>query len=73
MEGDTDYPGSDIHDEFVENLQACADLCSSTPGCLFWAFGTNDNHCWTKYSDSERRHNHDRVSGNRECGKKQGK
>merc|ERR1719300_1788742 len=63
------YWGNDIHHEKVETLQACADLCSSTPGGLFWTWNKgNDKDCWVKSSDSGRIQDPAAVSGNRECG-----
>jgi len=72
IEEDTNYFGSDIRNGSVavKSLQACADLCASLPGELFWTFRKSDNHCWIKYSDSGRRHQHGFVSGTKQCGKK---
>ena len=71
IENAMDYYGNDILFKKVDTLQACASLCSSTPGGLFWTWSLKhegDKNCWVKTSDSGRVHNPLTVSGNRECG-----
>ena len=66
VENNIVYWGNDIVNNFVETHQACADLCASTPGGLFWTF-TEDKLCYVKSSSSGKKTKQDRISGNREC------
>jgi len=68
IEDGKDYLGNDIHHKQVETLQACADLCASTPGGLFWTWNMGKKKCFVKTSDSGRKQYPGAVSGNRECG-----
>jgi len=70
IEDNMNYFGNDImFGKKVESLQACADLCSSTPGGLFWTWHENgDKFCWVKSSNSGRRQQDGTVSGTKECG-----
>ena len=66
------YIGNDILHKRVDTLQACANLCSSTYGGLFWTWNKDgDKNCWVKTSDSGRVHAPHAVSGSRECGETQ--
>ena len=68
-EKNIDYHGNDISGKVVlESMQACADLCASTPGGLFWTYSPTNKHCYVKSSNSGRTANAHSVSGNRECG-----
>ena len=48
-------------------MQACADLCASTSGGLFWTYHTHTKKCYVKTSSSGRTTHETAVSGNREC------
>ena len=67
-EQNIDYNGNDIANQVLESVQACADLCASTPGGLFWTYSPTNKHCYIKSSNSGRTANAHSVSGNRECG-----
>ena len=70
LESDVTYVGFNIprSDKEVENQQACAELCASTSGGLFWTYIVSQKRCFVKSSDSDRRDKNGRVSGNRDCG-----
>ena len=55
----------------MANQDACAKLCSSTDGALFWTFQTSTKYCWLKTSKGTKfsGEDSDYVSGNKECGK----
>ena len=67
IEQDTNFYGNDIIFEETETSEACADLCASTAGGLFWTW-VEGSGCWVKNSDSGRRHLSGAVSGNKQCG-----
>ena len=52
----------------MKSQQACAELCASTSGGLFWTYIIGQKRCLVKSSDSDRRDMGGRVSGNRDCG-----
>ena len=72
-EQNIDYNGNDIANQVLESMQACADLCASTPGGLFWTYLPTDKSCYVKSSNSRRMAHALAVSGNRECGSSAGK
>ena len=69
VEYDIDYDRNDIKNRpGVETSKACADLCASTDGGLFWSWNSADGWCWVKHSDTGRKHLAGYVSGNKQCG-----
>jgi len=44
-----DFRGGDIgNPTSIPSVDACADLCATTPGCLGFAYGTDVGNCWVK-------------------------
>ena len=43
-----DVPNVDIKDFDTTDLDACAQSCSGTSGCLMFSFDETKKHCWLK-------------------------
>ena len=42
---------------------ACNELCVQNVACTHWSFGTDNNECYLKNSDSRRNKHDNRISG----------
>ena len=69
VEYNIDYYGNEIRNySGVGTSKACADLCASTDGGLFWTWNPASRKCFVKSSDSGRHQYSGAVSGNKQCG-----
>ena len=75
----TDYEGNNILIKRLEpkknesvkfdfpDWAVCADLCSTTPGALFWTWDSKNKKCYVKNSKSGKKPKKKFISGNKEC------